>query len=293
MSEILGNNEFIRAEALALHADRILEQPDNIQLVQRYATKLDENFSLEVRTGGRVGFEDGFLQDSRYVYLSNCGSDNHGMAFSLNINSLQAGQELNGQTQDFYYLAEVMPAAWAVGEAEGRLMSSLLELMKRYDRENVVDQNAASEIERAYIELVSRGTTVTFRQRSFTNPDKSTVHLANNVVEGPDEYAWPHELEKPRVKISYRTMDSDNHLVFEKGRTGLLETFTEVASPFERIAAIVDESQVTRDANGKVVAVSGTFFDVLSVVEAERAAGVRELDGAQLEILERQVLKLS
>ncbi|HYF96449.1 MAG TPA: hypothetical protein VD947_00225 [Patescibacteria group bacterium] len=258
-----------------------------IDIMQRYAVALPNDYVLELRVSGGMGKAP--RNDSRYIYITD-HSDKCGVDFSLDLNSLSSETaDVKGLTQHFYHIGPALEGAREGYADEKELLGCLLRLMLHYDQTNHVEAEHYAELEAAFIDVLANGSTWTEKRRVIKVSDEIYVGMRSRSLEGDPSHAWPMFIEMPAVSVLVTEKSKDKQTVLESYDEGLMETFGQQANPMARAAALAKPEDITRDKNGKIIGFS-LYGDAQAMVkEAERAAGIRELDMTQILFIQKHL----
>lgn len=290
MAQDQNSPEVALAHRITEQADRILEDTPDIQFTQRYVSSLGPEYALELRVSGDTGERPVNLPSRRYLYVNQHGADACcGVVFSVDINSFEGDGEVSGMLSNSYNLAFAAEAAGTDQVDEKELLLGVLEVMRKHDDTSEVPEADRVRIGQLFFDLVDQGSTVMMKQQSLKVAGELGIWISGTFISGPEEHLWAVEMERPRLFIAARLEDDPMHTALQMSQDGLLESFVQLANPIERMAGYADEEDIVRDDNGKVIALSGTIHKENAVVEAERAAGVRDLEMTQLEFINRSL----
>ncbi len=240
---------------------------------------------MELRVQGATGQRGPDRPATRYLYVNQHTDVCRGVVFSLDLNSLKNEQELQGKVTDLYHLASAAESALPDQTQEKAILLEILRMVQKHDEEGCVSDEELAELGQLYFYLVDQGGTFIFKQKTLKVEGQFSVWVSGTFFSGPVEHLWQDETDRPRLFIAVTPDNDPMRTVFEQSQEGLQESHIQLADTMERMAAYANDEDVTRDDSGKVVGLSGNEYRERAVIEAERAAGVRKLELAQLEFI--------
>lgn len=282
--------EVALAYEIAGTADAVLQDAEEVDFTQRYKCGLGDDYSLELRVHGATGNSPFARRSpSRYLYVNVPTVDCQKAVFTVDLNSFGGDQDVRGIVTDPYHLASAAEAIGPDKADEKELLLEMLRVIQTHDQAGGVTKEETATLSELYFALIDQGSSMVFRQESLKIVDQSNIWVSSTTTDGPAEHLMAWQTERPRLFVAVTTDDDPMRTVFMQSPSGLQESYTELADTMERMAGYADDKDIDRDEAGIVIGISGTLGREKAVVEAERAAGVRDLDIQQLEFINRSL----
>ena len=265
-------------------ATAAMVHPDNTQITKSYTEPLTNNMSVELRTTAHAGWVPSYLQfmgdtsTLRYLYLKHdnfFSRDIDSCFFSIDIDSV-GSEELDGALSN--------PGLLRMAE-RSTMNGSLRRIfaISRAAIEGTLKDEDVPELNGLFMRVTERADVDTYSFRSFDFND------ASNVVIYKHEYN--SGLYVPRLNGSPLTIHltpprSDVRTTFQKLPDNSYETFEEPTDENKHAAKYLDEEDIFRAENGRIIGVRIPPEKAEAIAEAERALGFRCLNDIYLSRIE-------
>ncbi len=265
----------------------MLEDPDRVQLIQRYTAKLGKEYDLELRISGCTGDSED-IEDSRYVYLYKDDED-WNCVFSLDLNSIMNAGEPCGILDDPSSVAEA-----AVNNGREReLLMNVHALVKEYEDTQQVSGKTLDAVQTLFLGLIVSGSTYVIRDVSRSFADGTTLCIRSTAIEGSLEHIWQSDLENEALVVTLENNSWEHATVLTQSRNGRFETYTRHNDELEAVAAYLDPEDVVRNEDGKIILLHCDQDRTRVIEAAERATGVRGLHADQLRLIDEYLSEIT
>jgi hypothetical protein len=290
MEREVSNPENSIAASITTEAFELLENPSSIQVSSNLVHHVG-NLVIELRGTTRIGV--GSIGDGRYLYiydLDDHDKHSHGLKFSIELSSLLAASGPAGFMSD----ASILDKVIGLSDSQiGPLAQTVRTAFLEQQNAGICTGSSFDQAQLYFADLLSKGTTHTYAQRSHKFEDGTRIYLASNIFDGPLEHLPEYEFLGPKLTVSLSNTSEENEVVVEVSHDDTYESFCQHKNKLERLAAFLPEKNVMRNDDGAVIGVSSTHREEQAVIEAARVMALRIPRMEYLEPIAAAVRRLS